>query len=98
MLCWEEVNQDSSLGARPYTRAMGGLTRRRLLAGAAGAGFAASLPIEVLAAVRPRHQPGIAPPAQSRLYFAPLDTTAPSRRELRELLRSGSAPAPKPPH
>src|SRR5437763_7458413 len=74
---------------------MEGFTRRRLLAGAAGAGVAAALPRDVLAAARLLHQPGIATPAQSRLYFAALDTTAASRAELRELMRSLSAAAAK---
>src|SRR5437762_1854259 len=72
---------------------MGGVTRRRLLAGAAGAGFAAAVPWDALAAVRPRHQAGIATAAQSRLYFAALDATAADRAELRDLMRSWSAAA-----
>src|SRR2546423_699641 len=72
---------------------MDGLTRRRLLAGAAGAGIAVALPRDVLAAVRPRHQAGIATPAQSRLHFAALDTTAANRAELRDLMSSWSATA-----
>src|SRR5436305_11407503 len=74
---------------------MSGLTRRRLLVGAAGAGLAAGLPLEAFAAARLRHQPGIATAAQSRLYFAALDTTAANRADLRALMRSWSAEAAK---
>jgi deferrochelatase/peroxidase EfeB len=71
---------------------MDGFTRRRLLEafGVAGAGVAVGRPLDALAAVRPRHQAGIATAAQSRLQFAALDTTAANRKELRDLMRSWS--------
>jgi deferrochelatase/peroxidase EfeB len=74
---------------------MDGITRRRLLGvlGAAGAGVSVGrLPI-ALAEAAPRHQAGIATPAQSRLRFAAFDATAANRKELRDLMREWSAEA-----
>jgi deferrochelatase/peroxidase EfeB len=72
------------------------LTRRRLLEtlGAAGAGAAVTrLPLDAFAATAPRHQPGIATPAQAHLEFAAFDVTASGPTELRDLMRAWSADA-----